>query len=57
MTTLIEQRLKEALNKARSQLDGKGSVDKSTMDVVEAWNSLLQAKRDAERANEAKTVK
>ena len=57
MTTLIEQRLKEALNKAHSQLDGKGSVDKSTMDVVEAWNSLLQAKRDAERANEAKVVK
>jgi hypothetical protein len=57
MKTLIEQRLLEALEKAQRQLDSKNKVDVTTMDVVEAWNSLLQAKRDAQRANEAKVVK
>ena len=57
MKTLIEQRLQEALEKAQRQLDRKNEVDVTTMDVVEAWNSLLQAKGDAQRANEAKVVK
>ena len=57
MKTLIEQRLQEALEKAQRQLDSKNKVDVTTMDVVEAWNSLLQAKSDAQRANEAKVVK
>ena len=56
MKTLIEQRLQEALQKAQRQLESKNEVDVTTMDVVEAWNSLLQAKRDAQRANEAKLV-
>lgn len=57
MKTLIEQRLQEALEKAQRQLDSKNEVDVTTMDVIETWNSLLQAKRDAQRANEAKVVK
>jgi hypothetical protein len=57
MKTLIEQRLQEALEKARRQLDSKNEVDVTTMDVVEAWNSLLQAKHDAQREKKAKIVK
>ena len=57
MKTLIAQRLQEALEKARSQLEQRGEVDRSVVDKVEVWNSLLQAKVDAERAKNAKQIK
>ena len=56
MSTLIEQRLREALEKVQRDLDQKGATDKSSMDRVEAWNSLMQAKIDAERSRKAKPV-
>lgn len=56
MSTLIEQRLKEALTKVKNDVERKGATDRSTMDTLEAWNALMQAKIDAERSQKAKPV-
>lgn len=56
MSTLIEQRLKEAMQKVKGELERKGCTDRSTMDTLEAWNALMQAKIDAERSQKAKPV-
>lgn len=56
MSTLIEQRLKEALEKVKRDVDEKGETSKDRMDAVEAWNELMQAKIDAKRTRDAKPV-
>lgn len=56
MSTLIEQRFKEALEKVKRDVDEKGETSKERMDAVEAWNELMQAKIDAQRTKDAKPV-
>ena len=56
MSTLIEQRFKEALEKVKRDVDEKGKTSKDRMDAVEAWNELMQAKIDAQRTKDAKPV-